>query len=232
VIERHAERLAAWASAPDEGQAQALNLGFAQTTGEIMAYLNADDVLLPGTLAHVASHFAAHPEVDVVYGQRVVIDEDGMRIGLWITPPHDRRAITYVDYVPQETLFWRRRAWEAGGGRMDEDFHYALDWDLLLRLQDAGARIERLPRLLAAFRVHPEQKTSALSALGDAECRRLREQHAGRALSHAEAARRIRGYLRRHVLHHTAYRARERLEHDWLAVPAGPLGEPPEAGPP
>jgi len=113
---------------------------------------------------------------------------------------------------------------------MDEDFHYALDWDLLLRLQDAGARIERLPRLLAAFRVHPEQKTSALSELGDAECRRLREQHAGRALSHAEAARRIRGYLRRHVLHHTAYRARERLEHDWLAVPAGPLGEPPEAG--
>ena len=62
--------LTRWASEPDEGQADAINRGFRNTTGEIMAWLNSDDLLLPGTLSYVARYFAEHPGVDVVYGNR------------------------------------------------------------------------------------------------------------------------------------------------------------------
>ncbi len=139
LLERYSARLAAWKSEPDTGQADAINRGFDNTTGEIMGWLNSDDLLLPGALAYVGSYLAAHPEVDVVYGNRLLIDDNDSEIGAWILPPHDDVALTLADFVPQETLFWRRRIWDAAGGRLDPSFGYAMDWDLLLRFQDAGA---------------------------------------------------------------------------------------------
>ena len=66
------------------------------------------------------------------------------------------------DFVPQETMFWRRRVWDKIGP-FDESFHFALDWDFLLRAQAAGFRFLRLPRFLACFRVHNRQKTFLLT---------------------------------------------------------------------
>src|SRR5579872_1642244 len=77
VMERYRNRLVHLESRKDRGQANAINLGFAHATkGEIMAYLNSDDILLPGSLNYVAAYFAANPDVDVVYGHRVSIDLD------------------------------------------------------------------------------------------------------------------------------------------------------------
>jgi hypothetical protein len=187
--------------------AQAVNRGFAHTTGEVMAYLNADDVLLPGTLHVVASYFVAHPEVDVVYGHRVLIDANHQEIGRWVLPPHDVRMLSLTDYVPQETLFWRRSIWERAGGRMDESFRFALDWDVLLRFRDAGARFVRLPRFLAAFRVHPGQKTAIeLTGVGAEEIRTIREREAGRPIAPAEIRQLLAPYIGRHKLYHKLYR--------------------------
>jgi glycosyltransferase involved in cell wall biosynthesis/GT2 family glycosyltransferase len=207
VLRRHAETLTRWESIPDRGQAHALNLGFRHATGEILAYLNSDDLLLPGALDHVARYFTAHPEVDVVYSHRVIIDPDDQEVGRWVLPPHDDEVLSWQDYVPQETLFWRRSIWERSGGRMDESFHFALDWDLLLRFREAGARFARLPRFLGAFRIHPRQKTSALfTQLYYPEIRRLRERCHGRPVPREEIRRALRPYLRRQVLYHQLYR--------------------------
>ena len=207
VLERYRPRLARCVSAPDRGQAHALNVGFAETTGEIMAYLNSDDVLLPGALHAVAAAFTQRPEVDVVYGHRVVIDEDDREIGRWVLPPHDDRVLTWADYVPQETLFWRRGIWDRVGGAVDESFRFALDWDLLLRFRDAGARFLRLPRFLGCFRVHAAQKTSAqMEAVGLAEMARLRERCHGRPVVSAEIHQHLRSYLGRHLALHKLYR--------------------------
>ena len=211
VLRRYDGRLSGWASEPDSGQADALNRGFAATTGEIMAYLNSDDLLLPGALAHVASYFSAHPDVDAVYGHRVLIDEHDRQVGLWVLPPHDDRILALGDFVPQETLFWRRSAWERAGARMDPTLHYALDWDLLLRLSASGARIVRLPRFLGAFRIHASQKTQAPSRERDAEADRLRERSQERPMTSDEAYARVRPFLRRHVVHHTLARVAARL---------------------
>jgi FkbM family methyltransferase len=207
VVERYRGRLAHVASEQDSGMAQAINRGFAHTSGEIMAYLNADDLLLPGALHYIGAYFARHPEVDVIYGHRVVIDAANAEVGRWILPPHDDAVLSWVDYVPQETLFWRRSIWEKAGGGMDESFRFAVDWDLLLRFRSAGARFARLPRFLGAFRVHAEQKTAReLRGLGFEEMDRLREREVGRPVSRAEARPYLDDYLRHHKLYHKLYR--------------------------
>jgi glycosyltransferase involved in cell wall biosynthesis len=80
ILACYADRLAGWESRPDTGQSQAINLGFARTSGEIMAWLNSDDIMLPGALAYVAAYFNQHPGIDVVYGHRIVINEGSREI--------------------------------------------------------------------------------------------------------------------------------------------------------
>jgi GT2 family glycosyltransferase len=210
ILREHEDRLARWTSEPDTGQADAINRGFAGTHGEIMAALNSDDLLLPGSLAWVARYFEQHHDVDAVYGQRVIVDEQDRQIGIWITPPHDDAMLGLSNVVPHETLFWRRSAWERVGG-MDPSFRFALDWDFLLRLSEAGARVVRANRYLGAFRAHRAQKSQAELAVGDAESARLRERKHGRPMTWEEATARMRPYLRRHVVHHTAHRLLARL---------------------
>lgn len=212
VLRSHQHRLSGWASAADEGQAQAINLGFSRSTGEIMAWLNSDDLLLPGTLACVAEFFVRHPEVDVVYGNRLLIDEEGREIGRWILPDHDGEVLQWADYVPQETLFWRRRIWERAGGCVDESFRFAMDWDLLLRFMAVGAKFAHLPRFLGAFRIHTRQKTSTvIHDLGLSEMSRIRERIWGHVPHHTEIHRAITPFMRRHLLADMRYRIATRL---------------------
>ncbi len=202
LLETYAPRLASCVSARDHGQAEAIALGFARTAGgpdDVMAWLNSDDVYLPGALAFVADYFARHPEVDVVYGQRVLIDRQSQEIGRWFLPPHDDDLLRLNDYVPQEAMFWRRRVWDRIGG-INTSFQFAMDWDLLLRFQAAGARITRVPYFLACFRVHAAQKTSAqMETLGQQEITKLRTGTQGRQMTDREVGHhpRLRSYLRR-----------------------------------
>lgn len=178
-IKTQASRLKAWTSERDAGQADAIAKGFAKTSGgpdDLMAWINSDDFYLPGALAYVADYFARHPDVDVVYGHRIVINEESKEIARWFLPKHDSAVLRLNDFVPQETMFWRRRIWDKVGG-IDTSFKFAMDWDLLLRFQAAGAKIVRVPRFLACFRIHSAQKTSAqMHSVGQDEITLLRER--------------------------------------------------------
>lgn len=201
VIGQVGEQLSYWTSEADNGQAEAINKGFCRATGEIMGYLNSDDLLLPGALNAVGELFCRRPDIDVVYGHRILIDENGMAIGRWMMPPHSRLAYVWADYIPQETMFWRRSVWERVGGRLDESFQFALDWDLISRFDSVGARFYRLPRFLAAFRVHATQKTSSqMESTGAAEGERVMEQLHGRQVGLAERRWRTIPYLLMHLL--------------------------------
>jgi glycosyltransferase involved in cell wall biosynthesis len=169
ILARHKSDLSYCVSEPDDGQAHAIAKGFAALRGDIMAYLNSDDMLMPGALSFVGRYFATHPRIDVIYGHRVIVDECGREVGRWILPRHDKRAIRHFDYVPQETLFWRRPLYEKVGG-INPAFHFAMDWDLLLRFMAAGAQIRRVPYFLACFRIHTRQKThTLLDTVGERE---------------------------------------------------------------
>ena len=94
-------------------------------------------------------------------------------------PRHHPETLAWIDYVPQETMFWRKRAWDLAGG-IDPSFQFALDWDLLARFQQAGCRMRRLPYFLAAFRVHAAQKTSQdIHTTGADEMARIRSRFHG-----------------------------------------------------
>lgn len=212
VIKRYERKLSGWKSIKDNGQSQAINLGFANTTGEIMAWLNSDDLLLPGSLALVVDYFNKHPDVDVVYGNRLLINEDDMEIGRWIMPGHDSAVLSWVDYVPQETMFWRRRIWDKAGGGIDESFRFAMDWDLLVRFREEGAKFAHLPHFLGAFRIHQQQKTSAsISEIGYQEMDRIRERLLGRVPTRYEIRKNIMPFMFRHVAFDLLYRIKVRL---------------------
>ncbi|MCG2632029.1 glycosyltransferase [Bradyrhizobium sp. WYCCWR 13023] len=194
-----------WKSEPDKGQSNAINLGFAGVDCEIMAYLNSDDMLLPGTLAHVVNYFMSHPDVDIVYGNRIFIDRDGLEVGRAVLPRHDGKTLQYADYIPQETMFWRKRVWDKIGP-IDENFHFAMDWDFILRAQAAGFKFVRLPRFLSCFRIHDAQKTAATYAIGVREMGILRRRVLGFDPTQMQIRRAIAPYLLRQIAYHYSYK--------------------------
>jgi len=207
VLKRYESKLSGWVSGKDGGQSQAINLGFAHTTGDIMAWLNSDDLLLPGSIAIVIDYFNKHPEVDVVYGNRLLIDENDMEIGRWLLPGHDSDVLSWVDYIPQETMFWRRRLWDKVGGKVDDSFRFAMDWDLLVRFREAGARFAHIPHFLGGFRIHEQQKTSAtINEIGHQEMDRIRERWLGRVPSRKEIRKKILPFMLKHILVDVFYR--------------------------
>lgn len=197
ILETYRSQLRHVESQPDRGQAHALNSGFRHARGDIMAWLNADDMFLPGAIPYVVNFFLEHPEVDVVYGHRICVDEKNREVGRWILPAHDDAILPWANYIPQETVFWRRSIWEKAGGYLDESYQFALDWDLFLRFQTAGATFVRLPRFLGAFRVHSTQKTNVLEHIGQDEAQRLHTQYHGRPVEWLEIRYHVRKYLAR-----------------------------------
>jgi glycosyltransferase involved in cell wall biosynthesis len=148
-----------WISEKDRGAADAINRGFAQSRGEIFAYLNADDAYLLGAVTAAVRAFDANPSADVVYGGGNWIDEEGRLIGPYPVRDFDRSLLAHECFICQPASFIRRAAFEAAGG-MDPDLHLTFDYELWMRL----ARIHPMhrimePQVLAVSRMHASNKS-------------------------------------------------------------------------
>lgn len=161
IIERYGPHIKWWVSEPDDGQTHAINKGMAQATGDILAWLNSDDCLMPGALSRVAEVFQKSADTEVVYGHRVLINDAGEDVGRWVMPGHRKFILSYADFIPQETMFWRADLWQKVGGKLDETFHFAMDWELIQRFVHADAKFTLIPAFLGKFRMHEAQKTNA-----------------------------------------------------------------------
>lgn len=191
IIKRYASRLHHWESCSDEGQAHAIQMGFARTTGDVMGWLNSDDILMPGALWDIARFFQKNKNVDVAYGHRVIIDEDDRKIGQWVLPANTHKYLPYADYLAQESVYWTRRIWDKVGG-VDRSFQFAMDWDLFLRFWRASGRFQRIPKSIGAFRIHSAQKTSSIiNDVGAREMDRLRRRELGHVPHPQELARQL-----------------------------------------
>ncbi len=142
-------------SQPDDGHADAINKGWARSTGEVLAWLNADDVWLPGAVATAVGTLLEHPDVDVVYGDCGSIDEDGELIGTAYLHEWDLRyAIEHCDHcIPQPAAFMRRRILERVGW-LDASFIQKKDHELWLRIGRHGT-IRHIPEMLAGAMAVP-----------------------------------------------------------------------------
>jgi len=159
IIKKYQDRVAFWVSAPDGGQSNAINQGFARATGEVLAWLNSDDLYLPGALEAVAEFFQNHPGIDCVIGDQDTIDPKGQHLCTVKNIPFSFRRTLYGGaMVPQPSTFFTRRAYEAAGP-LDTGLHYQMDYEFFLRMASRGVRFGILPRPLAAFRLHRASKT-------------------------------------------------------------------------
>ena len=180
IVAGYAGRLT-WISEKDRGQAHAINKGFRMAKGEIVAWLNSDDILLPGAVTRAVNAFAAAPvAVGAIYGEGYLMDREGRLTGRFpATEPFNLWKLVYLsDYVLQQSTFFRRSALEEIGW-LDEKLHYALDWDLLIRL---GKRfgLHYVPQYLGALREYPEAKSFAGGKARVEEIRQVLERHTGR----------------------------------------------------
>ncbi len=147
-----------WVSQRDGGQSQAINRGFARAQGEILSYLNSDDVLLPDAVWKVVRHFQGHPECDMVYGKAHHINEQDQITGMYPTAEYSFDRIMLDDCVCQPAAFWRARMAKKIG-LFNEALHYAMDYDYWLRMDRAGGCLQHLPEFLASSRLYAETKT-------------------------------------------------------------------------
>lgn len=161
VLKKYESRLAYWVSEKDRGQSHALNKGFERATGEIIGWLNSDDLYCPGALFHVGEWFAAHPKDDVHYGGLYLVDKDDrVTDAHWAATPDARYTYFVGMDVHQQSLFWRRDLMKRVG-TIDESFRFSMDLDFVLRLMLNG-RVSRTKRYLGMFREHEAAKTSTI----------------------------------------------------------------------
>ncbi|MGA2230095.1 MAG: glycosyltransferase family 2 protein [Tepidisphaeraceae bacterium] len=160
ILRQHESRLG-WVSQKDNGQADAINLGFAKCRGEIFGWLNSDDTYAPGAFAAVAECFAENPDAGIVYGNADFIDAAGKRICPCAhIEPFDRwRLLNVGDYIVQPAAFFRADLFRAVGG-LDASLHWAMDYDFWLKAAERTSFVY-LPRVLANYRWLDESKTGS-----------------------------------------------------------------------
>lgn len=149
-----------WVSAPDGGQSDALNKGIRMARGEIIGWLNSDDLYCEGAVAAAVQALSAESSLDLVYGDAWLIDEVGRIRRPWDATEHFsfERLRGVKDYICQPAAFLRRRVFDEVG-LIDPSLHWAMDWDLWIRIGQRG-RVTRIPGFLACARDHADTKTA------------------------------------------------------------------------
>jgi glycosyltransferase involved in cell wall biosynthesis len=149
-----------WISEKDGGQSEALNKGFRRATGEIVGWLNSDDRYRAKCFERVVQAFEDHPDVDIIYGDYLIVDEGGKVIKIRREIEFNAFVLLYhrILYIPTTATFFRRRIFEDGNW-LDENLQYAMDLEFFIRLSERGYRFKHIPQLLADFRMQPNSKT-------------------------------------------------------------------------
>ncbi len=168
-----------WQSEPDDGQSDAISRGFALAKGEIIAWVNADDIYTPWAVARAVETFLAYPEAALVYGRAELMDRDGLTLGDQAHLQWDFDILlNRGNYIPQTSTFFRRSAYDAVGG-ISVDLHYVMDYDLWLKLGRQFLVVD-VPDVLARVRMYPETKTASGGLPRIEEMRQMIARH-GRA---------------------------------------------------
>jgi glycosyltransferase involved in cell wall biosynthesis len=159
IIKRHASGLAWWVSERDDGQTDAINKGFARASGQVLAWLNSDDVYEPAAVGRAARFLLEHPEIGMVYANANYIDEHGHVIGRFPAAQTSYRRLRrgYV-HIPQQSTFFRADLWRQVGP-LDPSFYFAMDYDLWTRIAARAPMQYLADETWAGFRIHSQGKT-------------------------------------------------------------------------
>jgi glycosyltransferase involved in cell wall biosynthesis len=184
VIRKYQKYFTYWVSEPDEGQADAIQKGFKKSTGEILAWLNSDDMYLPGTLSAVAGIFRSDSTIDLVYGNGYYVNVEDRILGDARFTPFHFPTLLYSGTMMQAASFWRRVAYLRVGG-INKIYQFCMDYDFLLRIAKSG-KAKHFRQYLSCFRIHDLQKTNTIAHIGKKEhdliCKNFLNDHPTKTL--------------------------------------------------
>jgi GT2 family glycosyltransferase len=164
IIQKYSRNLAGWQSRSDAGQADAINQAWRKSRGKYVGWLNSDDMLMPDSLHTSVSYLERNPDVDLVYGDLLRVDQEGQPLEQYEYAPFDlKNMLLQQQSIPQPGTLIRRDVFQEVGV-LDQELHYLMDLEYWLRLGLAGKQIGYLSKTLAIFRIHDESKTQAGSA--------------------------------------------------------------------
>lgn len=158
IIRKYESRLFYWVSEPDGGMYEALQKGFEKTTGDIMGWINSDDLHQPGSLHTLAQIFSDFGSVDWLQGTPSIVDAKGRIVYAAPRPEinrfffYSKKYIRSRTYIQQESTFWRRKLWDAAGGYINKQYKYAGDFDLWMRYF-RHAELVNVGAILGSFRL-------------------------------------------------------------------------------
>jgi glycosyltransferase involved in cell wall biosynthesis len=177
IIKKHAKHLAYWQSARDGGQVNAISDGFRRCTGDILCWLNSDDMFTPGTLKKVRALFQENDVLDLLYADYLVLQADGRLIAKPKIAYDFDICLAVFLMIPQSSSFWTRRIYDAVGG-LDCAYQYSFDFDLFLKfgreLKDRPGAIRNVHDYWSIFRIHGASKTVRENAMLRAEAKQIR----------------------------------------------------------
>ncbi len=173
VIHKYESQISYWVSEKDRGQAHALNKGLERATGDLVAYLNSDDLYLSGAFSSVVEYFNEHPECEWLCGDTLMFGAGrNDEVVSADVPRSAAHALSWAYTAPQPGMFWKRELLSEG---FAEQWRYCFDHELYVRLLLAGHTCDHLPVTLAAYRLHPTSKTVAEGDLFDREFDQIAE---------------------------------------------------------
>ena len=178
VAKDYASRLT-FISEKDRGQSHAINKGFQMAKGTILAWLNSDDLYLPGSTRTAVEAFSRNPDAGAVYGEGYLIDYSGENSKRFpCTETFNLWKLAHLsDYILQQTVYFRRAVLDEVG-LLDEDLHYTMDWDLLIRI-GMKYRLEHVPEYMGCLREYPEAKSFAGGKRRIRELGSMLQRHTG-----------------------------------------------------
>ena len=173
IIHHYSDRLAWWVSEKDQGQADAINKALRRSKGEIIAWLNSDDLYEPGTITEIVRFFKSNPQIGLAFGNVRAIDDTSRTINVLKYGPWGLADLMSFSIIGQPAVFMRRSALEQAG-MLDTSYHYLLDHHLWIRIAQI-AEIQYIPRTLAAARYHAAAKNISHPAEFTSEATRILE---------------------------------------------------------
>jgi len=147
-----------WVSEKDKGQTDAINKGIRRTNGEIIGWLNSDDIYFSEAISRAVTFFNDHPEVDVIYGMADHIDQNDRPFEVYPSEPWNFERLKDTCFICQPAAFFRRSVVEKHG-LLDDNLHFCMDYEFWLRLGKAGVQFEYIEVKLAGSRLYAENKT-------------------------------------------------------------------------
>jgi glycosyltransferase involved in cell wall biosynthesis len=182
IIRKYEKYLAHWQSYRDSGQAAAIADGFRLGTGQVLAYLNSDDIYLPGTLKKVGTFFNEHTSAQFIYGDCLLIDASSTVIRRTYPIEFDRDIFLYESQIiPQQSAFWRKEIY-LKVGEIKRALSFCMDYDLFMEFMLAGITFVRIKDVFAAFRLHGDSKSCRMRSVHDREYHEILAKVIGRPI--------------------------------------------------